>query len=84
MTWSTDRLALAKIVLANPSLLRVRPDVSLFMARYMRRFRIKRSGRSLILHSPPAAADQRGLLALRLTPPSGRGRRALSRPGRPD
>jgi MoaA/NifB/PqqE/SkfB family radical SAM enzyme len=55
MTASSERFALAKIALANPNLLRVRPDLTLFMSRYMRRFRIKRSGRDLLLHShlPP-------------------------------
>ena len=59
MTASPERFALAKVVLANPSMLRVSPDVSLFMARYMRRFRVKRAGRNLILHShlPPLTSE---------------------------
>ncbi len=59
MTASLERFALAKVALANPGMLRVRPDVSLFMARYMRRFRVKRCGSNLILHShlPPLTSE---------------------------
>ena len=59
MTASPERFALAKVALANLSMLRVSPDVSLFMARYMRRFRVKRAGRNLILHShlPPLTSE---------------------------
>jgi MoaA/NifB/PqqE/SkfB family radical SAM enzyme len=55
MTASSERFALAKVAFANPGLVRVRPEVTRFMTRYMRRFRVKRAGRNLILHShlPP-------------------------------
>ena len=55
MTASAERFAFAKVALANPGMIRVRPDVTLFMSRYMRRFRVRRSGRNLVLHShlPP-------------------------------
>jgi MoaA/NifB/PqqE/SkfB family radical SAM enzyme len=59
VTASLEHFALAKVALANPGMLRVKPDVSLFMAQYMRRFRAKRSGRNLILHShlPPLTSE---------------------------
>ncbi len=59
MTARAERFSSAKVMLANPGLVRVRPDLSLFMARYLRRFRIKRSGRNLLLHShlPPLDSD---------------------------
>jgi MoaA/NifB/PqqE/SkfB family radical SAM enzyme len=52
---ATERFALAKVLAANPHMLRVKPGASLFLARYMRRFEVKRVGRNLILHShlPP-------------------------------
>jgi MoaA/NifB/PqqE/SkfB family radical SAM enzyme len=52
---ATERFALAKVLAANPHMLRVKPGAALFLARYMRRFRVKRAGRDLILHShlPP-------------------------------
>jgi MoaA/NifB/PqqE/SkfB family radical SAM enzyme len=52
---NTESFALAKTLLANPAMLRVRPGASLFMARYMRKFTAKRFGDNLILHShlPP-------------------------------
>ena len=55
MTASPERLALAKVAFANPNMLRVRPDITFFMSRYMRRFRVTSAGRNLILHShlPP-------------------------------
>lgn len=51
----TERLALAKVLAANPSMLRVRPGAGAFMAKYMRGFPAKRFGENLILHShlPP-------------------------------
>ncbi len=55
MTASIERFALAKVLLANPRMVRVKPGVGLFLARYMCRFRVKRAGHNLILHShlPP-------------------------------
>ena len=55
MPASSERFALAKVALANPGLIRVRPDINLFMSRYLRRFRVRRAGRNLIVHShlPP-------------------------------
>jgi MoaA/NifB/PqqE/SkfB family radical SAM enzyme len=55
MKASPERFALAKVALANPGLLRVRPDITRFMTGYMRRFRLRSAGRNLILHShlPP-------------------------------
>jgi MoaA/NifB/PqqE/SkfB family radical SAM enzyme len=51
----TESLALAKVLAANPSMLRVRPGASMFMASYMRGFPVRRFGENLILHShlPP-------------------------------
>ena len=50
-----ERFALAKVLAANPNMLRVKPSASLFMARYMNRFPVRRYGDNLILHShlPP-------------------------------
>lgn len=50
-----EHFALARVALANPAMLRLGPDVSLSLARYMRRFRVKRCGDNMILHShlPP-------------------------------
>ncbi len=44
-----------RVVAANPHMLRVRPQASLFMARYMEQFPLRRFGDNLILHShlPP-------------------------------
>jgi MoaA/NifB/PqqE/SkfB family radical SAM enzyme len=55
MSTKKEPLALAKTLLANPGMLRVKPSASLFMARYMGKFRVKRAGDNLILHShmPP-------------------------------
>lgn len=51
----TERFAVAKVLAAHPQMLRVKPGVGVFLARYMRRFRVKRVGQNLILHShlPP-------------------------------
>jgi len=51
----TERFALAKVLAANPEMLRVRPRASLFMTKYMRMFPARRFGENLILHShlPP-------------------------------
>jgi MoaA/NifB/PqqE/SkfB family radical SAM enzyme len=51
----TERFALAKVLAANPGMLRVRPGASMFMANYMRGFPVRRFGDNLILHShlPP-------------------------------
>jgi MoaA/NifB/PqqE/SkfB family radical SAM enzyme len=51
----TERFALAKVLAANPSMLRVRPGAGAFMAKYMRGFPAKRFGEDLVLHShlPP-------------------------------
>ena len=50
-----ERFALARVLAANPNMLRVKPSASLFMARYMNRFPVRRCGDNLILHShlPP-------------------------------
>ena len=50
-----ERFALAKVLASNPNMLRVKPSASLFMARYMNRFPVRRYGDNLILHShlPP-------------------------------
>ena len=55
MMATTERFALARTLLANPAMFRVRPSAGLFMARYMREFTVKRAGDNLILHShlPP-------------------------------
>lgn len=55
MTVKAQRFALAKTLVANPAMLRVRPSASLFMAGYMSKFEVKRVGDNLILHShlPP-------------------------------
>jgi MoaA/NifB/PqqE/SkfB family radical SAM enzyme len=55
MSTKTEPAALAKTLLANPGMLRVKPSAGLFMARYMSKFRVKRVGDNLILHShlPP-------------------------------
>ena len=44
-----------KVLRRNPHLLKVRPAVGLFFLRYMRKFRVRRFGENLILHShlPP-------------------------------
>lgn len=47
----TEMLALAKVLLANPGMLRVRPGAGLFLAKYMRAFPVRRFGDNLILHS---------------------------------
>ena len=50
-----EHFALAKVLAANPAMLRVRPGASLFMAKYMSTFPARRHGDNLILHShlPP-------------------------------
>jgi len=55
MSATSERFSSVKLALADPCLLRVRPELNLFLARHMRRFRVKRSGRDLLLHShlPP-------------------------------
>ena len=49
------RFPLAKVLVANPGMLRVRPAASLFLSQYMGRFPVRRHGENLILHShlPP-------------------------------
>lgn len=44
-----------RVLARNPRMLRVRPAVGLFFLRYMRKFRARRVGRNIILHShlPP-------------------------------
>jgi len=44
-----------KVLWRNPHLLKVRPSVSLFFLKYMRKFKIRRVGKNIILHShlPP-------------------------------
>lgn len=51
----TETFALARVLAANPEMLRVRPGASLFMTKYMRTFPARRFGENLILHShlPP-------------------------------
>jgi hypothetical protein len=46
----TEPLVLAKTLLANPAMLRVKPSASLFMARYMGKFTVKWAGDNLVLH----------------------------------
>ena len=55
----SDQLTLANIVLATPSLLRVRPEVNLFLIKYLRKFRLQRVGDNLIVHShlPPLTSE---------------------------
>ncbi len=55
MRAKTERFPLAKVLVANPNMVRVKPAASLFMAEYMRRFPVRRFGENLILHShlPP-------------------------------
>lgn len=59
MTAGVERLTLARVAWANPDLLRLRPGVNLFLASYLRRFPVKRSGENLILHShlPPLTGE---------------------------
>ncbi len=51
----TVRWPTLKILRRNPHLLRVRPAVGIFFLKYMRKFRVRRIGGNLILHShlPP-------------------------------
>ena len=51
----TARFLLPRVLFANPGMLRVKPRAGLFMARYMRRFPVRRFGGNLVLHShlPP-------------------------------
>ncbi len=50
-----EKLATARVLAANPDMIRVRPGAATFMARYMRKFPARRFGDNLILHShlPP-------------------------------
>jgi len=54
-SFRTERFARAKVLAANPHMLRVPPKAALFMARYMSKFPVRRYGDNLILHShlPP-------------------------------
>lgn len=54
-TAAVDHLAMPRVLLANPAMLRVKPEAALFLARYMRRFPVKHIGDNRILHShlPP-------------------------------
>jgi MoaA/NifB/PqqE/SkfB family radical SAM enzyme len=47
-----------KVLARNPRMLTVRPAISLFFLRYMRKFRVRRVGGNIILHShlPPLAS----------------------------
>lgn len=50
-----NSVPLARVLVSNPGMLRVNPAVLRFMSGYLNRFRIRRSGGNLILHShlPP-------------------------------
>jgi len=52
---STVRWPTLKVIRWNPHILKVRPATSLFMLEYMRKFRIKKIGTNVIVHShlPP-------------------------------
>lgn len=47
----SERFPMTKVLAANPDMLRVKPAASMFMARYMGRFPVRRFGDNLILHS---------------------------------
>ena len=59
MTAPSDTVAMTGVVLKNPSLLRVRPAVNLFLIQYLRKFRLQRVGDQLIVHShlPPLTSE---------------------------
>ncbi|HSA95012.1 MAG TPA: radical SAM protein [Acidobacteriota bacterium] len=52
---ATVRWPVMKVLRRNPHLLKVRPAAALFFLRYMRKFKVRRAGENLILHShlPP-------------------------------
>ncbi|MGZ7065813.1 MAG: hypothetical protein ACXVI6_05600, partial [Candidatus Aminicenantales bacterium] len=52
---SAVRWPAARVLLANPKILKVRPSLSLPLLRYMKKFRLRDVGGNLILHShlPP-------------------------------
>jgi MoaA/NifB/PqqE/SkfB family radical SAM enzyme len=52
---SRERFPLARVLASNPQMLAVKPGASLFMAKYMQKFPVRRFGDNLILHShlPP-------------------------------
>jgi MoaA/NifB/PqqE/SkfB family radical SAM enzyme len=53
--YDLQRFALPRILASNPQMLLVRPEASVFMARYTNRFPVRRFGDNLIIHShlPP-------------------------------
>jgi len=51
MSGNRIRRPVLKTVLSNPRMLRVRPSVSLFMLKYMKKFKIRNSGGQMFIHS---------------------------------
>ena len=76
MRAKTERFPLAKVLVANPSMLRVNPAASLFMAKYMRNFPLGGSEK-LILHShlPPLTSKAYSRFVSHHLIERGRGRR---------
>ncbi len=56
---SAPLFPMLRTVLANPRMLVVKPRASLFMARYMKKFPVRRFGGNLILHSHLPALNSR-------------------------
>jgi len=58
------RWALPRVLLRHPQLLRARPATNLFFLKYMRKFRVRRFGENLILHShlPPLNSPAYGAI----------------------
>jgi len=59
MTGLRTNFKVVKAILANPQMIRVRPSVNLFMAGYMRKFRISDIGGQLFIHSHLPAINSR-------------------------
>lgn len=55
MSESVNKFTLIKTILRNPQIIKVKPSINWFLFRYLRKFRVKRVGGNLILHShlPP-------------------------------
>ena len=80
---TTPLFPMLRTVAANPRMLLVKPQASLFMAGYMKRFPVRRFGDNLIVHSHLPALNSRAysrFVAHHLVGPQAR---AVPRPGRP-
>ena len=62
-----DQISVLGAVLANPQMIRVKPSLNWFLLRYLRKFRIKKTGGRLIIqsHLPPLNRSRPRVIARR-------------------